>query len=362
MQIESVEVSLHRFETTLPVIGAPGPAETRVVCRVRSDGLEGVGMTARFLTAATAAAVRHHLAPAIIGRDATRIAAINAQIRPLISERGITNGVNRAAQSLVDLALWDLFGKCLGRRVSDLLGGAADSAPAYVTCGFPSIDRQALALVGRALAAEGFSVFKLVVNHPDGIDEDVARVRTLADATGGRIAIDANEGLDVGAAMRLAKRLEHDDIAWFEDPVLNNDPHSLARLRAVTSIPIGAGQMDGDARRFRQYAEQDALDIFMPNAMYNGGISETARVAALAFAFERPLSDAGGRGIYCLHHMTAFEGTGLAEVHLGTLDLERQAFKQAPRVENGRAFLPDGPGFGVSLDEDVLAATRIDQA
>ncbi|MEO1104284.1 MAG: mandelate racemase/muconate lactonizing enzyme family protein, partial [Pseudomonadota bacterium] len=318
MKIEEIEVSIHRFTTTLPVIDAPGPAETRVICRVRGGGLEGVGMTARFLPFAVAAAIEKHLAPAIIGMEATRIEAVNARLVPLICERGITNGVNRAAQSCLDLALWDLLGKALGRRVSDLLGGMADDAPAYVTCGFPSMDRKALARVGAAMAAQGFCVFKLVVNHPDGIEEDVARVRALTEATGGRVAIDANEGLDLSAALRLANRLADDDIAWFEDPVWNNDAHDLARLRNQTAIPIAAGQMDGDARRVRQYVEADALDVIMPNSLYNGGMSETARVAAIARAWERPLSDAGGGGIYCLHHMTGFSGTTLAEVHLGS--------------------------------------------
>ena len=118
--------------------------------------------------------------------------------------------------------------------------------------------------------------------------------------------------------------------------------------------------MDGHARRFREFAEHDALDLFMPNSLYNGGMSETARVAALASVHERPLSDAGGGGIYCLHHMTAFPGATLAEVHLGTLDLERQLFTEPPLVAGGRARLPDAPGFGVTLDPAVLAATRVE--
>lgn len=362
MKIADVSVSVHRFETTLPVVNRPGPAEARVICTITTDdGLTGTGMTARFLTAAVEAAIRSHLGPAIVGLDPRRPARVIERLMPLVSERGIANGVNRAALSAIDLALWDLAGKARGARVSDLFGGLADDAPAYVTCGFPNLDRDEQAALCKAMADEGFGTIKMVVGHKHGLAEDVARIRAIRDAVGEGvgIAIDANERFSYATALQLCQMLAGEPIAWFEDPVLNNDARDLARLRAATGIAVGAGQMDGHARRFREFAENDALDLFMPNSMYNGGMSETARVAALAGVNERPLSDAGGGGIYCLHHMTAFPGATLAEVHLGTLHLERRLFTEAPRVAGGRAALPDAPGFGVTLDAGVLRDTRI---
>ncbi|GAB5375934.1 MAG: mandelate racemase/muconate lactonizing enzyme family protein [Acuticoccus sp.] len=363
MKIADVSVSVHRFETTLPVVDRPGPAETRVICTITSDeGHRGTGMTARFLPAGVAASIRHHLARAIIGLDPTRPAAVIERLMPIVSERGITTGVNRAALSCIDLALWDLTGHALGRRVSDLFGGLADDAPAYITCGFPNLDRDEQAALAKAMVAEGYGTIKMVVGHKGGLAEDVARIKAIRAAVGEGvgIAIDANERFSYDTALRLCQMLEGEPIAWFEDPVFNNDARDLARLRAATGIALGAGQMDGHARRFREFAEADALDIFMPNPMYNGGMSETQRVAALANVNERPLSDAGGGGIYCLHHMTAFPGATLAEVHLGTLHLETQLYAQPPRVRNGRSALPDAPGFGMAIDAGVLGETRLD--
>lgn len=362
MKIADVSVSVHRFETTLPVVDRPGPAEVRVIATITTDdGLTGTGMTARFLPAAVEAAIRSHLGPAIIGMDPRRPAQVIDRLIPLVSERGIATGVNRAALSCIDLALWDIAGKARGARVSDLFGGLADDAPAYVTCGFPNLDRDEQAALAKAMADEGFGTIKMVVGHKGGLAEDVARIKAIRAAVGDGvgIAIDANERFDYATALRLTQMLAGEPIAWFEDPVFNNDARDLATLRAATGIPLGAGQMDGHARRFREFAEHDALDLYMPNSMYNGGMSETARVAALASVNERPLSDAGGGGIYCLHHMTAFPGATLAEVHLGTLHLERQLFTEPPRVASGRSALPDGPGFGVTLDADVLRDTRI---
>lgn len=363
MKIADVSVSVHRFDTTLPVVDRPGPSETRVIVTIASDeGHRGTGMTARFLPAAVAAAVRHHLGPAILGMDPTRPGAVIERLMPLVSERGIANGVNRAALSCIDLALWDLTGQALGRRVSDLFGGVREDAPAYVTCGFPNLERDEHAALCKAMVEEGYGTIKMVVGHKDGLAEDVARIRAVRAAVGEGvgIAIDANERFSYETALRLCQMLDGEPIAWFEDPVFNNDARDLSRLRAASGMALGAGQMDGHARRFREFAEADALDIYMPNPMYNGGMSETARVAALSAVNERPLSDAGGGGIYCLHHMTAFPGATLAEVHLGTLHLETQLFTEPPRVANGRSALPHGPGFGVTLRADVLKETLVD--
>jgi len=297
LKIKDVRVSVHRFETVLPIINRPGPAETRVICEIETDnGYVGVGMTARFLCHAVAEAVRHYIAPALKDMDPRDLEAIHARLSAILSERGVTNGVNRMALSCVDLALWDLIGLSGHRTVAELLGGFRDRADVYVTFGYFTYEADALVEFGRALVAQGHSRFKMLVGSKEGLRVDVARVRAMRDGLGDdvAIAIDANESLSGHQATQLCGLLEDQDIAWFEDPLLNNDPRDLAAMRSRTSIPVAAGQMDGDGRRFREFIEHDALDIFMPNSMYNGGMTETMRVAHLSQIYNRPLSDAGG--------------------------------------------------------------------
>ena len=133
----------------------------------------------------------------------------------------------------------------------------------------------------------------------------------------------------------------------------------MAVLRRSTSIPLSAGQMDGHSRRFREWLEHDAIDIFMPNGMYNGGMTETRRVAYLAQAYNRPLSDAGGGGIFCLHHVAGFRNGTLAETHLGVEQVERALFLDVPEPEGGEIRVPAAPGWGVRLNRDVLNDTRV---
>lgn len=363
MKIASVTASLHDVATALPIIGKPAGGSIRVVCRIETDdGLVGYGMAAKFLTHGVVTVVERHLGPAICSMDPRDLEAIHARLHPLVSERGQTIGVNQSALSCVDVALWDLIGKAQGRTVAQLLGGHATHADCYVTFGFGGFDRDQLVEMARNLASEhGHTRFKMLVGVAPSIQEDAARVRHLRDALGAEatIAIDANESLSIDLALRLARLIDDCDVAWFEDPVWRCDARDMARLRRATPIPLAAGQMDGHSARFRQFVEADAIDIFLPNSLFNGGMTETRRVAALAQIYDKPLSDAGGGGIYCLHHVAGFRNGTLAEAHLGVEQVEQVLFRNPPRASGGRITVPAAPGFGVEVDLDGLKDTLI---
>ncbi|MFW5679862.1 MAG: mandelate racemase/muconate lactonizing enzyme family protein [Pseudomonadota bacterium] len=362
MRIANVRASVHRVHGTLPVSGKPAGDTLRVVCEVETeDGLTGLGMTGRFLAHGTAAVVNHHLGPAVKGLDPRRVEQVHAAMARLVSERGRQSGINLAAMSCIDLACWDLWGKATGQRVADLLGGHADGADVYVTFGFPTYDDDQLVEVARLLVAEGHCRLKVLVGTTHGVARDVARVRSVREAVGETVllAIDANEGIPLDAAVAIARGVEPLGIAWFEDPLVNCDPRHMAELRAKTTIPLSAGQMDGSGQRFREWVEHGSIDIFMPNSMYNGGMTETRRGAALAALYDKPLSDAGGGGVFCLHHVAGFAGGTLAEVHLGADQVEAALFTEPPKPVNGRTTLPDAPGWGVTLDRDALRATLV---
>jgi L-rhamnonate dehydratase len=362
LKIRGVKVSVHRFENAIPLINRPLEDDLRILCEIETDdGHTGFGMASRFLWHGVEAIVRHHIAPAILGMDPRDLEAIHARLQPILSERGAMTGINLSALSCVDLALWDLFGKASGRSVAQMLGGAKDYADCYVTFGFAAYDVDELVEMARQLIGRGHSRLKMLVGSPLGIKEDERRVRAVREAVGWGVllAVDANEGMDVGDAMRLCPLIEPYDIAWFEDPIRRVDARDMGRLRRGTTIPLGAGQMDGDALRFREWIEHDGIDIFMPNSMYNGGMSETRRVAHLAQIFNKPLSDAGGGGVWCLHHVAGFRNGTLAEVHLGTAQVEAQMFLDPAVPVNGRIAIPDKPGFGVTLDRDRFRDTLV---
>ena len=363
MRITDIRASVHQFETVLPLVDKPAGDSLRVVCEVETDdGHVGIGMAARFLCHGVAATVVQHLFPAIKGMDPRDLEAIHDRLQPLVSERGMMTGINLSALSCIDIALWDIIGKASGRTVAQLLGGHRDHADVYVTYGFGAYDRDQLVELGRSLIAKGHKRLKILVGvAKGGYVEDADRVRHVRQALGDDIllAMDANESLGVEEATQLCRLVEELEIAWFEDPCRRNDPRDLAMLRKRTTIPISSGQMDGHSHRFRELIEHDAIDILMPNSLYNGGVTETRRVAHLAQIYNRPLSDAGGGGIFSVHHVAGFRNGTLAESHLGTEQVERQIFVNAPEPENGTVHVPHLPGFGVELNREVMRDTLV---
>ena len=216
--------------------------------------------------------------------------------------------------------------------------------------------------LARKLKREGYFCIKVLVGvAKGGIAGDARRVKIVKDAVGDSVpvALDANESISFDQAVRLTRMLQDIDIAFFEDPIAGNDPRQLADLRRQGRIPIAIGQFDGYASRFRQWIEADAIDIVMANSMYNGGFTETRRVAALSQIFDEPLSDAGGGGLFSLHHVAGFRNGTMMESHLGNARLEHQLFTNAPEPVNGKIKVPDRPGIGLELNRDFLRETLI---
>jgi len=94
--------------------------------------------------------------------------------------------------------------------------------------------------------------------------------------------------------------------------------------------------------------------------MYNGGFTETRRVAALSQIYNKPLSDAGGGGLFSLHHVAGFRNGTMMELHTANARLERELFLDAPEPVNGRIAVPDKPGIGLTLNRDLLRDSRVD--
>jgi L-rhamnonate dehydratase len=362
MQIKDVRVTIHSFQTTLPLMDKPRGGSTRVICEIETaEGHVGIGMSGSFLAHGVKAIVLKHLKPAIIGMDARDVEAIHAKLWPIISERGTQRGANLQALSCVDLAIWDAIGKMRNETVARLMGGARKEVPVYFTYGFGVYDKDQLVQAARDLIDQGHKRLKILVGVAESIVEDAARVRHVRKAFGDDImlAMDANESLSADQAVRLARMVEDLDIAWFEDPIMRTDAANMANLRLRTTIPISGGQMDGHSSRFREWLEAGALDILMPNGLYNGGMTEVRRVAALAQAYNKPLSDAGGGGIYCLHHVAGFAAGTFAERHMGVEDGESKLFVNLPKPVRGMLAVPDAPGFGFTLNKDFLKETLV---
>jgi L-alanine-DL-glutamate epimerase-like enolase superfamily enzyme len=369
VKIKDIRASVHTTTTVVPLLpgrlSGYGRDEQRefVFCEVETDdGLSGVALTGHFLTRAVVAALTQHFLPVVRDMDARDVEAVHERVWRALNPRAMT-GVVSSALSLLDIALWDIHGKAVGRSVAGLLGGARREVGCYVTFGFPQYNREQLAEAARMHVDNGFTALKLVVGQDKGgWREDAARVRAVREAVGDGIdlMIDANYLFPPVEALYLCRAIEDFAITWFEEPLHQNDARAMADLRSRTSIPLAAGQMEGHRWRLRELVEHQAVDILQPNVCYGGGYTEARKAAHLAQVYNLPIANGGGWPLFNMHTMAGLMNGWLVEWHLGMVQVGQLLFPDGPAPVGGKITVPDQPGLGLTVDREALQASRVD--
>lgn len=314
-------------------------------------------------------------APRLVGRDPLETTVIWEELYALLRDWGRT-GFAVAALSAVDIALWDLKGQALGQPVAALLGGRFRSElRAYATGLYRrEVPDQARALAEEALGhvAEGFGAMKLKVGF--GIEEDVRNVRAVRAALGPgpRLAIDANHAYDATAAIRLARLVADQDLAWFEEPVLPEHPEAYREVRAAQPIPVAGGEAEYTRFGFRALVAPRAVDILQPDLCACGGFTEALRIGALASAHGvaiYPHVWGSAVGLLASLQWAAALPPNPAALHPEEpwfeLDRTENPFRERLAVElparaGDRLRVPDRPGLGLEIDRAALARYRVD--
>ncbi|MBL8381519.1 MAG: mandelate racemase/muconate lactonizing enzyme family protein, partial [Burkholderiales bacterium] len=178
--------------------------------------------------------------------------------------------------------------------------------------------------------------------------EDIRRVAAVRDAVGPdvQLYVDANCGLDLFHAARLAQAIEDMDITFFEEPITQNDVPSMAELRRRTRIPLAAGQNEGLAFRFRDLLVHRAADVLQPNVTISGGYSQCVKIAGMAQAFNVPIDNGGAWPFHNMHLHAGLANGGLVEYHYVAVLVLKQIFDGLPEPADGWLDLPDTPGLG----------------
>src|SRR5207249_1861323 len=275
-----------------------------------------------------------------------------------------------AAISAIDIALWDLKGKALRQPVFRLLGGPfRTQVRAYATGLYRhriADNATALAREAEAYTAEGFRAMKMKVGF--GLDEDVRNVRAVRAAIGDDrlLAIDANHAYDAGQAIRLGRKVEAYDLAWFEEPVVPEDVDGYCQVKATLRIPISGGETEYARWGFRELCARRAVDILQPDICGCGGFTEAWRIAALASASSMtvyPHVWGTAVGLFASLHLTAALPPNppamLAAEPLFELDrtpnpLRDQLALNPPKRAGDVLDVPTGPGLGLEIDRAVL--------
>jgi D-arabinonate dehydratase len=339
-----------------------------VVTRIRTaDGLssEVYNGDNRAHGGAIARIVEDELAPLLIGEDGSRIEKLWAKMFPLAHPNRDRKLVMEAI-ACVDTALWDLLGKALGINVSTLLGGYCDRLPIIAIAGYYEDGKTPADLAREMewLRGQGMAGCKVKVGGL-AAEADAERVAACRAGAGHDfiLAVDANRGWPTSEAIKFARLVEEYDIRWFEEPChWYDEAAGMAEVRRRTTIPVTAGQSEVSAYGIRRLVAAGAVDLVNFDASEGGGITEWRRAAALCAL----------HGIEMAHHEEPqISVQMLSAVPHGTYvecfpDPERDPLwaamiKNRPPIRGGIIEVPQGPGFGLELDWDLIARYRLDR-
>lgn len=350
-------VIVHRRKEPMPVRAGM----CSLLVRVETDnGLVGWGEAFGFGSIATTrTAVDTLVGPLATGRTFDDPAVLYEDIARTLHHYG-RGGAARFALAGLDIALWDLAGKKLGRPTADLLGGrvrervdAYASLPKY---GDPDKVRHYV----RIALDQGFKAIKV---H-EITDAAVAAAReTMGPDL--RLMVDCNCAWTREDAIGMARLLRRHDLTWLEEPVW--PPEDVEGIRQVAAAgdvpPLALGENLGNIFNFQPYIEAAAPTYLQPSVI-KISITEFLKVAHAAVAAGHRLAPHSaylGPGLLAtLQLAAAIPAYDIIEFF--NAELEMPLFGSVGRPgPDGRITIPTGPGLGADPLPEALDALRFDE-
>ncbi|MFE7416818.1 mandelate racemase/muconate lactonizing enzyme family protein [Rhodococcus sp. NPDC057529] len=375
MKIASINTYVLKSPLPQPFAYSQGwvTARSTTLVRIRTDdGVEGWGETFSVglqPPEIAAAVVESALAPLILDRDPFDVEVLWNEMYLRTRDFG-RKGVVVGAISAIDIALWDIIGKSVGRPVYQLLGGAfRNRIQCYATGFFRTKGQgQAAEMAEEACrhADAGFSLMKVKLGF--GLDDDLDVMSQIRAAVGDRsgFMIDANHGYGSSDAIRLGRGLADYNLAWFEEPVVPEDYAAYRRVRQALDVPIAGGEAEFTMYGFKDLIAHEAVDIAQPDICLAGGFTALRHINVLAQTGGvqvNPHVWGTAVGQYASLHMIAATPTThyslFADQPLFEYDTSSHPFRTSlvtsPLEHTGGWLdLPREPGLGFTIDEEFL--------
>ena len=369
MKIERVEV----FGVAVPLVGeyknaylSKSVQKSALVRITATGGVAGLGNIdptpgySKEQTADHLEVLRAKLAPLLVGMDPTNIHAILARIEPAV--KGFLD-----SKAAIEMACVDLAARVAGMPVHTYLGGAVKDRLLFnAWIGILPPEQAA----NETLEWKQKGVRSAKIKVGGGIEADRDRVRAIRAAVGPdfHLRIDANAGYDADTSIKLAKRVADYGLQLFEQPVPDHDIAGMARVRReanAVGLPVMADESVLDHASLIRIIQADAADIVKVKIMKQGGFINTRRMIATAEA----------AGIRCVvGHGFGLGVNTMAEIMLaatssnvidglecvGPLKTADDIITRRIDLTSGSLALPEGPGLGVTLDDEKVAKYRLD--
>jgi len=291
--------------------------------------------------------------------------------------------VAHSVLSAIEQALTDIRAKSAGLPVHALLGGALRrSVRGYANINRRTRDRspEGFAKSAKDAVAIGFDAVKLApfdgvywqdagdVEAKKRLNLGLDRIYAVRDAVGRDIdlMVDCHWRFDEAGAIQLLRELQAARLFWLECPVSENPSFHAAQVR-IRQLAAEYGTRIAGAERqvglagFKPVIDHKLYDVVMPDIKYAGGFAEMQRIGSLSAAAGIAFSPHNPSGPVA--HMASIHACAITENFL-ILEYplaESSLFTDVvggiePALLNGCFHVPETPGIGVTLDDDVIGA------
>lgn len=287
--------------------------------------------------------------PLVNGHHVSEMGKVNMLING-ISEYFGNQGINRWVQAAVNIAMWDAWGKTLEQPVWKLMGQHKDRCRMYGSGGWISYTiRELIDEVGD-YASRGFKAVKIKVGSPDW-RTDLERLAEVRKTVGDDIDImmDANQGMQLPAAIQLADGARDLNIFWFEEPLHRQNYDGYKMLKRQTRISLAMGEREYDTVSLLQLLERNAIDIWQPDLLRIGGVEAWRESAALAASHHIPVLP---------HYYKDYDVALVCSIPNGegieSFDWIDPLIDEPLTIKDGYAHLRERPGWGFNFLDKCL--------
>ena len=363
-----------------------------VIIRVNTDegisGLGEVGLAYGTGHSGGAAYVKNLAESYLLGADPLKTESLwDTMFRNTFWARG-GGPVVFGGMSAIDIACWDIRGKATGQPIHQLLGGKTnDNLRTYASQLQFGWDKEKqfrlsapeeYAEAARNAVAEGYDAVKIDPTTFD-INGDSTqdlnkilpnktvkmaydRIKAVRDAVGDNvdILIELHSATSATSAIQIGRILEEFNCMFYEEGVHYLNTALQEKLTCNVKIPMAAGERLYTRWGYRRYFEKQLLDMIQPDLCLVGGLTEGKKVCDYAHVYDitvqmhvcgSPVSTAAALQLEAVIPNFQIHEHHVISIKPGNRELCVQDYQP----QNGKFTVPDRPGLGLELNENVIS-------
>lgn len=283
-----------------------------------------------------------------------------------------TGPIMYAAMAGLETAMWDIVGKATGQPVYNLVGGKVRNKIKVYANGWYAYEGDLSKLAARAqeVVRRGYRAFKFDPFGPGGRElprENFRQARKVVETVRKAVGDDIELLLEFHGrfspimALEAIRAMVPYRPAWCEEPIPAHNHESMAQVVAASPLRIATGEHTYSRFGFLDLLLRKGAHVIQPDIVYSGGFMETKKIAALAETYYVSVSPHNCRGplgtVIAMHLCANIPNFQILETFEDyDVPWRCDLTPGTPRVKNGFYEIPTGAGWGVDVDESVIAA------